>query len=229
MLKLSTPSMKHLNFSLSLILLLATGLACSVPQLAWLPFLAPDPTAVAGTIYYDDFSNPESGWHTQSSNDISVLYDWGGLRFRINRANFDMWSYPPQEYRDAIIWVEAARLEGTDDNAFGLLCRIQWDGDFYAFLISSDGYAGIARRQAGAYRILSGDSMTFNENVSSPTGLYRLRAVCDGSDLSFFVNDLLVATASGEGLVSGRVGVLAGTYDQAGVDVFFDNFIVTVP
>jgi hypothetical protein len=209
--------------------MLAAALACSIPQLAWLPFLAPDPTPAPGAIYYDDFSDPESGWYTQLSDDHSVLYDWGGLRFRINRADFDMWSYPPQEYSDAIIWVEAAKLEGTNDNAFGLLCRIQENGDYYAFLISSDGYAGIARRQSGVYRMLSGDTMVYIEAVSSPTGLYRLRAACEGSELSFFVNDLLVATASGEGLVTGKVGVLAGTYSQAGVDVFFDNFIVTVP
>ncbi len=221
--------MKHLRYLLPLIVLIAASLACSLPGLAWLPFLAPDPTAVAGTIYYDDFSNPESGWYTQSSDDHTVLYDWGGLHFRINRADFDMWSYPSKEYSDTILWVEAAKLEGTDDNAFGLLCRIQDNGDFYAFLISSDGYAGIARRQSGAYQVLSGDSMTYSESVASSTGLYRLRAVCDGNELSFFVNDLLVATATGAGLIAGKVGVLAGTYAQAGVDIFFDNFIVTSP
>ena len=221
--------MRSTKYLLPIVLLIAGSLACSIPQLAWLPFLAPDPTAEPGAIYYDDFSNPESGWHAQSSDDHSVLYDWGGLRFRINRSDFDMWSYPPQEYSNAIIWVEAAKLEGTNDNAFGLLCRIQENGDYYAFLISSDGYAGIARRQSGTYRMLSGDSMSYSEAVSSTSGLYRLRAVCDGNDLSFFVNDQLVAAATGDGLVSGRVGVLAGTYSQAGVDIFFDNFIVTVP
>jgi hypothetical protein len=221
--------MKYTKYLLPFVLLIASCLACSIPQLAWLPFLAPDPTADPGAIYYDDFSDPESGWYTQSSDDHSVLYDWGGLRFRINRANYDMWSYPLQEYSDAIIWVEAAKLEGTNDNTFGLLCRIQEDGDYYAFLISSDGYAGIARRQAGGYRMLSGDSMTYSEAVSSPTGLFRLRASCEGNQLSFFVNDQLVAAASGDGLAAGRVGVLAGTYTQAGVDIFFDNFIVTVP
>jgi hypothetical protein len=221
--------MKHISRTLPLIILGVAGLACSLPGLGWVPFLAPEPSSVAGSIYYDDFSNTGSGWYVQSSDDHSVLYDWGGLRFRINRANFDMWSYPAQEYSDAILWVEAAKLEGTDDNTFGLLCRIQEDGDFYAFLISSDGYAGIAHRQAGVYRMLSADSMTYSEAVSTTTGLYRLRAECDGSELNFFVNDLLVASATGEGLVSGKVGVLAGTYAQAGVDIFFDNFIVTVP
>jgi hypothetical protein len=219
----------NIKLALPLSILLVTCLACSLPGLTWLPFLAPDPTAIPGILYYDDFSDTESGWYTQYSDDHSVLYDWGGLRFRINLSRFDMWSYPEGEYADVIIWVEAAKLEGTDDNAFGLLCRIQENGDFYAFLISSDGYAGIARRQAGAYQMLSADSMTFSEDVSTETGLYRLRAVCDGSELSFFVNDLLVASATGEGLLSGKVGVLAGTYAQAGVDVFFDNFIVTMP
>ncbi|MBN2678132.1 MAG: hypothetical protein JXR32_08715 [Anaerolineaceae bacterium] len=215
--------------AIPLFIILIASLACSLPGLAWLPFLSSDPVNVPGTIYYDDFSNPNTGWYTQYTDDHSVLYDWGGLRFRINRSHFDMWSYPDGIYADAIIWVEAAKLEGTDDNTFGLLCRIQNDGDFYAFLISSDGYAGVARRRSGEYHVLSDDNMTYSELVASPTGLFRLRAVCEGSELDFFVNDLLVASAIDDGLISGKVGVLAGTYAQAGVDIFFDNFIVTVP
>ena len=158
-----------------------------------------------------------------------ILYDWGGLRFRINRADYDMWSYPPQAYSDAIIWVEAAKLEGTDDNAFGLLCRIQENGDYYAFLISSDGYAGIARRQSGKYRMLSGDSMTYSEAVSSSTGLYRLRASAMAASCPFLSTTCWLRPPPERDLVTGKVGVLAGTYSQAGVDIFFDNFIVTVP
>lgn len=210
-------------------IVMITCLACAVPGRSYLPFIKPAPSAVPGSVYYDDFSNNQSGWYIQYTDDHSVQYDWGGLRFRINRADFDMWSYPEQQFSDAIIWVEAAKLEGTTDNTFGILCRIQEDGDFYAFLISSDGYFGISRRQAGSYHMLNADSMTYSDAVTSSTGLYRLRAVCDRENLSFYVNDLLVAEVVDSGLASGKVGVLVGTYSQPGVDIFFDNFIVTVP
>jgi hypothetical protein len=204
-------------------------LACAIPGWSYLPFLKPAPSAVPGSVFYDDFPNDQSGWYVQYMDDHSVQYDWGGLRFRINRADFDMWSYPDQQFSDAIIWVEAAKLEGTNDNAFGILCRIQENGDFYAFLISSDGYYGISRRKNGSYHMLNADSMTHSDSVSSPTGLYRLRAACDGHNLAFFVNDILLAEVVDDGLISGKVGVLAGTFAQPGVDIFYDNFIVTVP
>ncbi len=210
-------------------LLIMTGLACAVPGWSYLPIIKPAPSAVSGIAFFDDFSNKQSGWYIQYTDDHSVQYDWGGLRFRINRANFDMWSYPEQQFSDAIIWVDAAKLEGTSDNTFGILCRIQEGGDFYAFLISSDGYYGISRRQGGSYHMLNDDRMTFSDKVSSPTGLYRLRAVCDHENLAFYVNDLLLAEVVDDGLVSGKAGILAGTYSQPGVDIFFDNFIVTLP
>lgn len=211
------------------VILLTSSLACAIPGWSYLPFLKPKPAAIPGTLYYDDFSNNKSGWYTQYADDHSVLYDWGGLRFRINLADFDMWSYPESQFADTIIWVEAAKLEGTNDNAFGILCRIQDNGDFYAFLITSDGYYGISRREAGAYHLLNAASMTYSDLVTSPTGLFRLRAVCSGNSLVFFVNDQLLADVTDNGLTSGKVGVLAGTYSQPGVDMFFDNFIVTAP
>ena len=217
------------NLFLIVVIVMIPSLACAVPGWSYLPFIKPAPSTIPGSIFFDDFSNPQSGWYTQYTDDHSVQYDWGGIRFRINRADFDMWSYPQQQFSDAIIWVEAAKLEGTTDNAFGILCRIQEDGDFYAFLISNDGYYGISRRQAGSYHMLNADSMTYSDHVSSPTGLYRLRAECDRQNLVFYVNDLLLAEVTDSELASGKVGVLAGTYSQPGVDIFFDNFIVTVP
>jgi hypothetical protein len=217
------------NLFLIVVIVMIPSLACAIPGWSYLPFIKPAPSAIPGSVYFDDFSNPQSGWYTQYTDDHSVQYDWGGLRFRINRANFDMWSYPDRVFTNAIIWVEAAKLEGTDDNAFGILCRIQENGDFYAFLISSDGYFGISRRQAGTFHLLNADSMTHSDAVSSTTGLYRLRAECDRENLFFFVNDFMVAEVGDNELKSGKVGVLAGTYSQPGVDIFFDTFIVTVP
>ncbi|MGB8252267.1 MAG: hypothetical protein WCF08_03565, partial [Anaerolineaceae bacterium] len=97
-----------IKFVLIAAIVMITSLACAVPGWSYLPFIKPAPSALPGSIYYDDFSNPQSGWYIQYTDDHSVQYDWGGLRFRINRTDFDMWSYPEQQFSDAIIWVEAA-------------------------------------------------------------------------------------------------------------------------
>jgi hypothetical protein len=52
---------------------------------------------------------------------------------------------------------------------------------------------------------------------------------CIGSRLTLFVNGQEVISAEDGDFVSGGMGVIAGSTQQAGVDIFFDNFIVIQP
>ena len=42
-------------------------------------------------------------------------------------------------------------------------------------------------------------------------------------------NGQVVAQAQDTGFAAGEVGVIAGTNDNPGVDIFFDNFVVSKP
>ncbi|HEY60830.1 MAG TPA: hypothetical protein G4N92_09155 [Anaerolineae bacterium] len=121
------------------------------------------------------------------------------------------------------------RLTGPDDNTFGLVCRFQDEHNYYAFLISSDGYYGILRVKAQQYHLLTGDSMQFSSCVRQGDAPNHLRADCDGTDLTFYINEYELAHVSDASFPSGGIGLTAGTYDAPGVVIWFDNFVALTP
>ncbi len=196
--------------------------------------LFPDQTNPSGAqrgevLFQDDFSDPTSGWATWSQDQSAVAYESGGLRFRINQPRYDYWSRPGKRFGDAILSVDATRVSGPENNDFGLICRYRNGDNFYAFLISSDGYYGILRVQDGQYQVISAESLQSSEVIQRGSAVNQLQAECNGPVLSLLVNGTLLARAEDSTFRSGEVGVLAGTYDEPGVEILFDNFIVIKP
>jgi hypothetical protein len=181
-------------------------------------------------LFADDFGNPNSGWETWSdANGSFVAYQNGGLRILVKDKQFDYWSRPAKRFGDARIEADAIKLSGPNDNDFGLICRYQDRNNFYAFLASSDGYAGILKVEDGKYKVLSGTQLSYSEAIHQGEALNHLQADCAGQSLAFLVNGEAVAQAQDGGFAAGEVGVIAGTNANPDVDIFFDNFVVTKP
>jgi hypothetical protein len=187
------------------------------------------PPQAGETILWDDFSNSDYGWNTWNQNNSAVDYDSGGLRFFINQQKYDYWSAGPLRLEDVQVDVVASRVTGPDDNHYGVICRYQNRDNFYAFLISSDGYHGIMKVKDGEYSLLTGEDMQYSEAILQGESTNYLRAECIGQNLVFYVNGQKISVASDVDFKSGRVGLLVGTYEAAGVDILFDNFAVYQP
>jgi hypothetical protein len=52
---------------------------------------------------------------------------------------------------------------------------------------------------------------------------------CIGTELTLYVDDLLLARVDDSDLITGDVGLLVGTYEATPVGVEFDNFVVYTP
>jgi hypothetical protein len=181
-------------------------------------------------IYQEDFEDTQSGWTTWKSEDGSFVdYQGGGMRIFINIPQYDYWSITKGNLSNVRLEVEAVNIGTVNDNSYGLICRYRDEKNFYAAVISSDGYAGIFKVREGVYQSISGETMTFSENLQTGMAVNDLRVDCIGSRLTLFVNGQEVISAEDGDFVSGGMGVIAGSTQQAGVDIFFDNFIVIQP
>ena len=189
----------------------------------------PVPPTSGEILFVDDFSDPDSGWQTWSEGDSVIAYHEGGLRFIINEPHYDYWSRPGRWYGDVSIETMVTLKNGSSDNDFGLICRFQDDRNFYMFLASSDGYAGIVKVKDGNYEVISGTSLEYTAEVARGQASNLLRAECDGTRLKFFVNDVQVAAADDSAFPEGDIGLIAGTYDSPGVDILFDHFLALQP
>jgi hypothetical protein len=181
-------------------------------------------------LYKDDFSKPTSGWETFSDKNNSLItYQANGLRILINQSQTDLWTQPGKKFKDSWQEVDAIKLNGPDNNHFGLICRYQNRDNFYAFLISSDGYSGVVKMKDGKMSILGDGSMEYNQSIHQGQLLNHLRAGCIGPILILLVNDEKLLVRQDGDFSSGDIGLIAGSYEKPGVDIFFDNFAVYKP
>lgn len=201
-----------------------------------LPFLAGCMAQVVtgdGTIYFrDDFSDKTSGWDQINGLDGAVEYTAGQYRMYSAIPNYLLWANPQKVFpADVVVEVLAAKRTGPDDNTFGILCRYVDTKNYYALVISSDGQAGIAKVINGeGPTMISGAHMEPNDAIQKGNETNQLRAECVGNSFKLFANDVLVASAIDEALTANSdVGLLLGSYDDPGSELFFDNFLVRRP
>jgi len=187
------------------------------------------PAAPGELLFQDDFSRPSSGWDRDRDQAYRSDYVDGFYRIEILRAETTAWTNPGLMFGDVRIEVDAGKSAGPDDNAYGVICRYQDPDNYYFFLISSDGFAGIGVRRQGAAVLLTGEAMLPSEPVVLGAGPNHLRADCVGSRLSLFVNGIAASEAEAFDWTEGDVGLIAGSYAEGGVVIDFDNFSVVHP
>jgi hypothetical protein len=216
-----------------LIALVLVSLACTLPSIPTIGTAPDTNTSVDNMLLFqDDFSETNSGWDRYEETDMYTDYDNGMYRIDVLVPNYWAWATPGQSFQnDVSISVNATMTGGPVDNAFGILCRHKDVENFYIFMISSDGYAGIARRIAGGdIELISGETMIASDAIHQGVNISNaIQANCIGNSFSLFVNGTLVLTASDDSINNGDVGLIATSFSEGGVDISFDNFAVYRP
>lgn len=196
---------------------------------------ASPPAAQPGDIILqDDFSDPNSGWDRHTGLDITTDYADGAYLIAVEAGNLDAWGLAGLDLDDAQVEAEARHVAGPVDNAFGVLCRYTRTGDqnnFYFFLVSSDGYysAGKVVKDEYTYLNPAGDFEPLDAVHTGPDAVNRLQAVCQGETLRLTVNGVAVGEFQDATLRHGDVGLIAGTFNEGGVKIAFDNVTVKQP
>lgn len=190
----------------------------------------PKPIILSGDILFaEDFSTRENQW-TSLVNEGGVMnYDAGGFRFFIKDAGLNYWATPGLSFSDARVEVDAFQYTGPVENRIGVICRHQDDQNFYFFVISADGYYAIGKVKAGVQSLLGQEAMRYSSAIKTGVAINHLRAECQGSTLRFYVNDAPIALVEDFDFTEGDVGLLAGTFEEGGLDLLFDNFVVIQP
>jgi pectate lyase len=192
----------------------------------------PASTPTSSMLFHDDFSNPSSGWDHNSDQNGTADYASGGYEIHITTTSLFMWANPGKGFQnDVRIEVDATKMGGPDDNAFGVLCRYQDSDNFYKFYITSDGYAGILKEEKSNPTVISSPDGKLQpvKGINQGPLTNHIRADCIGSTLTLYANGTQVATATDSSFQGGDVGLVAAAYDTAGTDVLFKNFYVYVP
>ena len=191
-----------------------------------------------GLLFFDDFSDPGSGWYTNGDPASPGLYSGGEYVLQEKQPNYAVWAMPGRLFDDIRIEVLATKTSGDNNNTFGLMCRItnpSGSADFYMFIISSDGFYGIAKRVNSGDLILIDppDStpdlegkLLFSSAINQGEATNKITAICSGPRLALFVNDQKMVEVTDDDISRGQPGIFAGAQEVAGTTILFDDFAV---
>ena len=170
----------------------------------------------------DDFSHEQ--WNVYSDSEHRQGYADGRYFILVNAQEYSYWSMAGETFQDFVLEVETTQLDGPDSNDYGVILRYQDDANFYSFEISGDGYYTFSKLvDDELFDIIPWqESNTIKQGNSHNT--LRLEAV--GDNFTFYINNELVDGAIDSDFGQGDVGLLAGTYQEPGVHIAFDNLRV---
>ncbi len=212
---------------LAVLALVLASLACKATSGGEAP--PPIENSNSSTLFSDDFSDPSSGWDTVRADEGITDYENDAYRIYVNADKKDVWANPGQSFGDVHIAVDATKIGGPDDNDFGVQCRYQDVGNFYFFIISSDGYYGISKVVNGEQQLIGMEKLDASDAILQGNATNHIEVECKGDRLTLWANGVELHSVQDSDFATGDVGLMAGTYDIVGTDISFDNFVVTQP
>lgn len=197
--------------------------------LAFWFLLRDSPPPVESGPYTESFDQAGT-WTIGDDATASGTIQDGVYEMSIELSGDIFWVTGGRNFADAVYEVAATPVEGTIDNGYGMLFRVENEaGAFYMFKISSDGYVYIGRCLDNCAEVValvdrdwfSSEAVLQGLNV---TNILSVEAA--GSDMIFYVNDTEVGRATDSERTQGDIGLMAETFSPGGLRVQFDNFSV---
>jgi hypothetical protein len=177
--------------------------------------------------FRENFDDARNGWTLTQTSLAEIALGGGQLRVNVKEVDSLAWSVAAgKTFDDFTLEVDATPLAGPDDNDYGVIVRRVDDDNFYRLEISGDGYYNVQKREKGQWQKLIVD-WTESDAIRKGKATNHLRVVCAGRAMTFYVNQVKLVQVADDSFKRGAVGVLAGTLAEPGVQVAFDNFLVS--
>lgn len=161
-------------------------------------------------------------WQLSSDAAAETRIEDGRLLVIVHEPGQVAWAVAGKRLSNLRLAVEATPVAGPVDNEYGILIRMDGDKHFYAFSISADGYARVARYADGQWTLLSADWFS-HPAILQGMATNRLELEAQGTQFKFWVNGELVVELSDAELAQGDVGLYAGAFNEGEVQLAFDN------
>ena len=192
-------------------------------------FFARSGSTIQSEPYLETFDSIGT-WTTGEDISAVGIVAGGVYEMSLEQSGDIFWVTAGQTFADGEYEVEITPLEGTQDNGYGMLFRVNEEDDsFYIFKISSDGfvYIGHCADSCLEQKPLVGQDWFASPSVKQGFDVTnRLRAVVSGSEMIFYVNGEEVGQTSNDALGQGDIGLMAETFTPGGLRVTFYNFTV---
>jgi len=177
---------------------LGAGLAAAMLALAAVTV----PTALAATLFSDDFQDGNSAGWTTSGGTWSVVSD-GSLVFRQSGTGADALARAAStSMTDYTVTAQVEPIAfGGSDRLVALLARVQSNTSYYFLALRADNTLVLGRRQSGTLTTLASAPLTV-----TPGTMYTLSLTVSGSSLTGSANGGAALNATNTALATGQIG-----------------------
>jgi CSLREA domain-containing protein len=174
--------------------------------------------------FRDDFSDPQSGWPVDDLGDIMWEYSGGEFRTLIRSSFWWAGARPGLAATDFRVNVEVRNATGVY-GAYGLFFGGSADwSEMYVFAIDPLGYYAIYHKDGDTWSFLANG---WSGLINHGTATNRLQVIRQGLDIDVYANGHPVVSVTDSSYVGSRyVGVIALSFDDPNLDIYFDNFEV---
>jgi hypothetical protein len=173
----------------------------------------------------DTFEADRSAWDLDPTDDASRYLRNGELHVSVDTDNTVSWSESSTQAANFYMEVDTTQREGSLNNEFGVLFRYIDADSFYLFSTGSDGYYRFRKSVDNGWETLV--ERTKSNVINTGEGSQNtLGVLAEGPNIILLINDYIVHRVEDDSFVQGTLALGAGTYDEPGVVVSFDNFAV---
>jgi hypothetical protein len=194
------------------------------------PVEGPLPTAtstVEGLLFYDDFSDPASGWENYAEEYREVQYEEGTLALVAKGPDGEASAIlPGVQVQDFSLCFEAKPMSDPGDWAYGVVFRFAPDGNAYVFTLTADGQYAVDEFVDKKPVVLVDD--TPSEAIKT-SGTNHIEIHADGPALTFYVNGEQLAEITDARVREGSIEFWTYVQPEQEVKVAFDNLVVAEP
>jgi len=217
------------------VLILVTMLACSAVSNFMatptpVPTQTPIPSPTPDAVLFED-SEFASSCNAESTTDVDRFVENGQFNLLVKTPKYVGWSECTQvEFSDIILEADAAQVAGPDNNMYGVLFRYGLDSDdFYIFAITGEGFYILAIDGAKHDELEIIVDWTESSAINKGQQTNHIKVVAIGGNIQYYVNDQLLGEAQDARLTTGTIGFFAGSTEEGGVQVSFDNLKISKP
>jgi hypothetical protein len=171
--------------------------------------------------FSDDFRSDSGLWANPDYDDVTFAYARGAYYITVEGTNITPASTGDVTVTDFLLEVEAAQTSGPAGQ-YGLFFRQVDDDNFYLFTVSPAQSYTLWEMVDGEWNELI--PWTDAEAILGGEGeVNRLGVLAEGALITLLVNDTPLAQYTDDTFASGNIALAAGTFDEGGVEVEFDN------
>jgi len=180
-------------------------------------------------IFYEDFKGDTSHWiPPQAASGKAVVTDATLTLTASQKDTLALETYP-QSVQNSINVIETTPLQPANGAgaAFGLMCRVQPNGDGYLFLVRTDKQFSIQKVSGGKWTPLvdwqPDDSANFYQDFNV------LEITCDKTALSLRFNGLTLVKSNDSDFTDGYFGIAAVSFTETAAAYKFNRLAVIEP